>query len=121
MGQYDRAFVALQQAGDRGRSHEARRASVLARMGRRHEAKRLIEEVEAHAVESRPYEIAAAHAALGDTDKAFRLLFQLIDRDDPGPNFAAVDPPFDSLHADPRWPELVRQLSMPRAAHAVIR
>lgn len=121
MGQYDRAFVALHQAGDRGRSHEARRASVLARMGRRHEAKRLIEEVEAHAVESRPYEIAAAYAALGDTDKAFRLLFQLIDRGDPGPNFAAVDPPFDSLHADPRWPELVRRLSMPRAAHAVIR
>jgi TolB-like protein/Tfp pilus assembly protein PilF len=121
MGQYDRAFVALQQAGDRRRSHEARRASVLARMGRRHEAKRLIEEVEAHAVESHPYEIAAAHAALGDTDKAFRLLFQLIDRDDPGPNFAAVDPPFDSLHADPRWPELVRRLSLPRAARAVIR
>jgi TolB-like protein/Tfp pilus assembly protein PilF len=121
MGEYDRAFVALQQAGERGRSHQTRRASVLARMGRRNEAKRLIEEVEVHAGESGLYEIAAAYTALGNNGKAFRLLFDLIDRGDPGPNFAAVDPPFDSLHADPRWPELVRRLRMPRAAHAGVR
>ena len=121
MGQYDRALLALQQAGDKGLPHQARRASVLARMGRRDEAKRLVEDLEAHALESSPYEIAAVYVALGDNDKAFRLLSDMIDRGEPGPNFAAVDPPFDSLHSDPRWPELVRRLSLPRGAQTEVR
>ena len=121
MGHYDDALVALQRAGESGRSHQALRASILARMGRRHEAKRLIEDLAAYSPESRPYEVAAAYAALADNDSAFKFLFGRIDRHEPGPIFAAVDPPLDSLHSDPRWPELVRRLSTPRAAHAVIR
>jgi tetratricopeptide (TPR) repeat protein len=121
MGHYDEALVALQRAGESGRSHQALRASILARMGRRHEAKRLIEDLAAYSPESRPYKVAAAYAALADNDSAFKFLFGRIDRREPGPIFAAVDPPFDSLHSDPRWPELVRRLTSPRAAHAVIR
>lgn len=121
MGRYDHALLSLQQAGDKGRSHQAQRASVLARMGRRDEAMRLVEGLEVHSSKSR-YEIAAVYAALGDNDKAFALLFDMIDRGvTPGPNFAAVDPPFDSLHSDPRWPELVRRLSVPRGAQTTVR
>jgi TolB-like protein/tetratricopeptide (TPR) repeat protein len=121
MGHYDEALLALQRAGKSSRSHHALRAGILARMGRQHEAKRLIEDLETSSLDSRPYEVAAAYAALGDNDSAFRFLFGRIDRSEPGPIFAAVDPPFDSLHSDPRWPELVHQLSMPHAAQAVIR
>jgi tetratricopeptide (TPR) repeat protein len=121
MGHYDAALLALQRAGQGSRSHHALRARILARMGRHHEAKRLIEDLEAYSLESRPYEVAAAYAALGDNESAFEFLFGWIDRREPGPIFAAVDPPFDSLHSDPRWPELLRRLSMPRAVHAVMR
>jgi tetratricopeptide (TPR) repeat protein len=113
MGEYDRALLALHQAGDRGGSARANRARVLTRMGRRDEARRLLAEAETNGTEP-VHQIAAAYAALSDNDKAFAILFELIDRGEPGPNFVAVDPPFDTLHSDPRWPELVRRLSTQR-------
>jgi tetratricopeptide (TPR) repeat protein len=114
MGHYDRAVAALRLAGDKGRSYETQIARVLARMGRHHEAKALLKDIEADPSRFSRNAIAAVYAALGDNDKAFALLFDQIERGDPGADFVAVDPPFDSLHEDPRWNELVRRVNGPR-------
>jgi hypothetical protein len=56
--------------------------------------------------------------ALGDIDKAFKVLFEMADRGEPGPMFIGVDPPFVPLHSDPRWEDLLRRMSLPRKGTA---
>ena len=53
---------------------------------------------------------AATYAALGDNDEAFKLLFAMPRGE--GFNYVMVDPPFDSLHSDPRWRELLRHMNL---------
>lgn len=127
MGQYDNALLTLGRAdagisrnqGGRRSLHRARRARILALLGKRDEAKRLIGDLEADPTARVGSATAAAYAALGENDKAFELLFNEIDRG-PGPNFTAVDPTFDILHSDARWPELVRRLNIPRRTSTVV-
>ena len=64
----------------------------------------------------RPAVAASAYAALGDKNEAFRLLFAMQRGD--GFNYVKVDPPFDSLHSDPRWRELLRHMNLPIDAYA---
>jgi len=113
MGQYDRALSALQLASRTGRPDAMRRARLLARMGNTEEARRLLEQHRADSAEPHLSAVAAAYVALGDKDRAFEYLFELSARRDPGPNFVAVDPSFDTLRSDRRWEELVRRLNQP--------
>ena len=113
MGQYDRALSALQSASRTGRPNGIRRARLMARMGNKEEARRLLEQPWADTGEPHLFALAAAYVALGDKDSAFEYLFELSARRDPGPNFVAVDPSFDTLHSDRRWEELVRRLNQP--------
>lgn len=117
LGQYDLALAALQQAGGKGAPHMARLARVLARMGDHREAKRLLTLVEADPSRFAQSETAAVYVALGDRDKAFALLFDRLERGDPGPNFIAVDPPLAELHSDPRWAELLRRMNVANRTH----
>ena len=55
--------------------------------------------------------LAAAYAALGDRDEAFRLLFQSVEERD-GLNYVKTDPRLDSLHSDPRWQMLLRGMNL---------
>lgn len=110
LGEYDRAIELLRLAEAQGRrSQSARLARVLARRGNRDEARRLLERAELDPALPL-YDIAAAYVALHDYDRAFTVLSAWLDRNDPGPNFLAVDPPFDGLHTDRRWTELVRRV-----------
>ena len=59
---------------------------------------------------------AGAYAALGDKDEAFKLLFSMPRTE--GFNYVKVDPPFDSLHSDPRWRELLRHMNLPIDGYA---
>ena len=59
---------------------------------------------------------AGAYAALGDKDHAFKLLFAMPRGE--GFNYVRVDPPFDSLHSDPRWRELLRHMNLPIDGYA---
>jgi tetratricopeptide (TPR) repeat protein len=117
MGQYDRALTALGRAGEQDAPPIPRQARVFARMGNRTEATRLLRVAEADPSRFHQYEIASAYVALGDRDRAFTLLFDQLERGDPGPNFVAVDPPFDSLHTDPRWAELLRRMNVATTMH----
>jgi tetratricopeptide (TPR) repeat protein len=112
LGQYDRALAALQQAGS---PDVMGRARILARMGEADEARRLIAATEKDMGPGQPMQMAALYAALGDSDAAFQILFSADNRRTPGPNFVAVDPLFDGLRSDSRWPELIRRLSLPTA------
>jgi TolB-like protein/DNA-binding winged helix-turn-helix (wHTH) protein/Tfp pilus assembly protein PilF len=112
-GQYAEA-MALNEKADklRGRLSEVgpNTARIYARMGRRDEAKEIL----ARQQTSTPalFSSATAHAALGNKDEAFQLLFKLSDERD-SLNYVKTDPRLDSLHSDPRWQVLLRRMNLP--------
>jgi tetratricopeptide (TPR) repeat protein len=118
MGSYDDAIDSFKEA----QSHGARAlgisvgmAAVYARMGKRDEARRMLAELKAKtdAAGFSQAAVARVYAALGDTNEAFKVLFRLVES---GDNLAVTlksDPPFESLHSDPRWKELVRRMNFP--------
>jgi hypothetical protein len=84
-------------------------------MGRRDEAMRLLNDLQRT---TRPEDYpkiaaAAARAALDDKDEAFRLLFSAVEERSDLTSYIKEDPPFDSLHSDPRWKELLRRMNFP--------
>ena len=113
MGQYDHALAAYQKAAGEGRIYHARLARIYARMGRTADAKQTLRDLETTPGGVPPGYGAAAYAALGDRDRAFALLFAMVDRGGDEPLYLTVDPPFDILHADPRWHELLRRVAAP--------
>jgi tetratricopeptide (TPR) repeat protein len=115
MGRYDEALAYHAREYERGSNpfHLLSIARVQARMGRRAEARRTLERVDPS--ESRPVALAAAYAALGDNDEAFRWLGKAMDiRDGATLLFLKVDPPFASLRSDPRWGEVLDRMKLPQ-------
>jgi hypothetical protein len=60
--------------------------------------------------------LAFVHAALGNRDLAFELLQQALDERAANIPWLTVDPHYDSLRDDPRFPRLLQQLDMPSGA-----
>jgi hypothetical protein len=56
--------------------------------------------------------IAGVYATLGDRDEAFRVLEKALEERQVLVNIK-VDPPFENLHSDPRWPALLRRMNFP--------
>jgi eukaryotic-like serine/threonine-protein kinase len=112
-GMHREALVAFEQervfAGDTATTH-LKRASVLAAVGKREEAKGVLQEV----LERRPtqwvspYEIAIVYCWLGDHDNAFRWLAQAEREHAVGFTFVRVDPRLEGLRSDPRFRGLLR-------------
>jgi tetratricopeptide (TPR) repeat protein len=102
LASYAKQAALLGQSGDDGR-HVAR---VYARMGRTHEAKRIVARREGAWPE--------VYAARGDKDTAFSLLFKSVDKrqSDEWPLSIMADPQYDSLHDDPRWNELLARMNL---------
>jgi TolB-like protein/Tfp pilus assembly protein PilF len=121
MGRYMDAIASLEKTevlrsgsgSDRG--YSARLAHVYARMGRRDEALRLLKDLKRTTEPARFPKLfaAAAWAALGDKDEAFRLLFSAVEARGQALFTIKEDPPFNSLHADPRWQDLLRRMNFP--------
>jgi TolB-like protein/DNA-binding winged helix-turn-helix (wHTH) protein/Tfp pilus assembly protein PilF len=114
MGKYAEALatqekanaLAVRRAGDTYRI-----ARIYARMGQRDEAQQILE-----ALRNRPAGLAQAasvYAALGEGDQAFRLLFRHAEERSSQAGYINVDPSFNSLHSDPRWPVLLRRMNLP--------
>jgi len=59
------------------------------------------------------YYVAAIHASLGETDKAFQSLEKAFDDRSTWLSRIKVDPLFDSLHSDPRFTSLVKRIGLP--------
>ncbi len=119
MGRYDEAIANLTKANLHGGDSIATSgaiATVYARMGKQQQARRMLEAMKASsdpAIFSN-ITVAAAYTALGDQDEAFKVLFRLVDD---GTTFAITikaDPPFESLHSDPRWKDLLGRMNFPQ-------
>jgi TolB-like protein/Tfp pilus assembly protein PilF len=123
-GRYTEAISSLEKSealrsGGGSRGYRARLARVYARMGRRDEAQRLLKDLQRTTQPAGFPKIAAAGAwaALDDKDEAFRLLFSVVGERSDLINFIKEDPPFDNLHSDPRWKELLRRMNFPEEQH----
>ena len=108
MGKYDEALAVYEKGralGNPSRNDSGDIARVYAHMGRVNESKQMHK--------SLGEDSADVYAALGDKDAAFQLLFKSVDERIKWPIFIKADPRFDSLHADPRWKELLGRMNLP--------
>jgi TolB-like protein/Tfp pilus assembly protein PilF len=128
MRHYDEALAYHEREYERTANlrHLARIARLQARMGKRDQARRTLEQLDAsddgdtgEVIQARvvaggmTVERAAVHAATGDADEAFRLLMQAIDaRDYARLLFIKFDPPFASLRSDPRWKDVLERMNL---------
>ncbi|HJQ22627.1 MAG TPA: tetratricopeptide repeat protein [Blastocatellia bacterium] len=88
------------------------RAYALA--GRRQEALGVLGELLTRSADRyvSPYDIALVYSGLGDTAQAIEWLYRAYDERAQWMIFLAVDPRFESLHADQRFRELVARLGL---------
>jgi eukaryotic-like serine/threonine-protein kinase len=112
-GRHSEALAAYEQersfAGDTPTTR-AKRAHVLAALGKHDEARAILETILAqrHDHWVTAYEIAIIYSLLGDRDSAFRWL-TLAEREHAvGFTFVRVDPHLENLRGDPRFDELLR-------------
>jgi tetratricopeptide (TPR) repeat protein len=110
MGRYADALATYDKArqlrGNRPdyKTFRAIQAIVYARMGKRREAERLL----AGLGDDGP---AAAYAALGNKDEAFKLLFERVRKRGPHLYSIRSDPQLYSLRSDPRWRQLLQLMN----------
>lgn len=90
-------------------THALRLAVVYARMGNRQAALNTL----ATTANRSTWDLARLYTALGEQDKAFRILNESIDRHDVLLTNLKEDPSFDELHLDPRWKLILRRLNFP--------
>ncbi len=113
-GMHNEALAAFEQersfAGDTPTTH-AKRAHVLAAIGKREEAQTILNEIISKRNQNwvTAYEIAIIYTWLGDFDNAFRWLAQAEREHAVGFTFVRVDPHLAKLRSDPRFADLIRE------------
>jgi eukaryotic-like serine/threonine-protein kinase len=113
-GMHNEALAAFEQersfAGDTPTTH-AKRAHVLAAIGKHEEAQEILDEIIAKRNQNwvTAYEIAIIYSWLGDFDNAFRWLVQAEREHAVGFTFVRVDPHLSKLRSDPRFADLMRE------------
>ncbi|HET9479784.1 MAG TPA: tetratricopeptide repeat protein, partial [Pyrinomonadaceae bacterium] len=113
-GMHSEALAAFEQersfAGDTPTTH-AKRAHVLAAIGKRDEAQTILEEIIAKRNQNwvTAYEIAIIYTLLDDFDSAFRWLAQAEREHAVGFTFVRVDPHLTKLRSDPRFNDFLRE------------
>ncbi len=118
MGRDDEAianFKKYQSHGGRAVDVSVGIAGVYARMGKRNEARRMLAELKAQTSPASFLDVpvARAYAAIGDKDEAFKVLFRQVEERNNVATYVKADPPFESLHSDRRWKELLRRMNFP--------
>jgi serine/threonine-protein kinase len=95
--------------------HRSLEAVTLARLDRKAESERILNELldESGTKYVSNYSIASIMAALGRNDEALDRLEKAHSNHDLLMVFLAVDPRWDTLRSDPRFAELVRRLKLP--------
>jgi TolB-like protein/Flp pilus assembly protein TadD/tRNA A-37 threonylcarbamoyl transferase component Bud32 len=113
-GMHNEALAAFEQersfAGDTPTTH-AKRAHVLAAIGKHEEAQAILNEIISKRNQNwvTAYEIAIIYTWLGDFDNAFRWLAQAEREHAVGFTFVRVDPHLARLRSDPRFRDLLRE------------
>ena len=108
---------ALRMFNEPDAPHDLRNRAEVARVyvqaGRTAEARALLAGLEADPqAASQPDALAFVYAALGDHDKAFELIDKAIEQRLPNALWLKVDPRFDQLRQDPRFPGLLRRIGL---------
>jgi tetratricopeptide (TPR) repeat protein len=107
-GMHHEALAAFEQervfAGETPTTN-AKRAHVLGSVGRREEARDLLEQIVARRAEQwvSAYEIAIIYCLIGDFDNAFDWLTKAEREHAVGYTFVRVDPRLEALRSDPRF------------------
>ncbi len=113
-GMHGETLAAFEQersfAGDTPTTH-AKRAHVLAAIGKHEEAKAILDDLISKRNQDwvTAYEIAIIYTLLGDFDNAFRWLKQAEREHAVGFTFVRVDPHLARLRTDPRFADLMRE------------
>jgi TolB-like protein/DNA-binding winged helix-turn-helix (wHTH) protein/Tfp pilus assembly protein PilF len=89
---------------------------VLARAGRQHEARAMLETIRRTSKprDPAPIRIALVHIGLGETDQAFEWLEKAFEARDWQMALLNVEPAFDDLRSDRRFAALVERVGLPR-------
>jgi adenylate cyclase len=106
LGRYGQAIAAYEKTGElvpKFAESRAAIARVYALQGRKRQARKLLATVRIDRTT-----LAEVYAALGERDKAIRLLQEA--SENPEGLILPNDPAYDSLHSDPRWPALMHRL-----------
>jgi TolB-like protein/DNA-binding winged helix-turn-helix (wHTH) protein/Flp pilus assembly protein TadD len=114
MGRHDEAITELRAALKSSTMYEhtaTELAYALAVAGKREEARKVLDGV--RNVPWRTFGVALVHTGLGENDEAFRSLQRAIELRAPFVILLKVDPRFDSLRQDPRFPNLLRRMNLP--------
>jgi eukaryotic-like serine/threonine-protein kinase len=116
-GRDDLAMQLLQhgmQLGGRSQLFVGAEGYTNARLGRRAEALRDIDELKARASNAYtvPLLVARIHAALGEKEKALELLQKVYDDRSESVVWLKVDPTFDTLRGDPRFQALLKKAGL---------
>jgi eukaryotic-like serine/threonine-protein kinase len=116
VGRYDEAIASFKKAQSHDGSGDisAEIAWVYARLGKQKEARRILAELKSRTDSSSFSDApaAGAYAALGENDEAFRVLFRMVEERSNVATFIKADPPFESLHSDRRWRELLTRMNL---------
>jgi TolB-like protein len=103
--------------GDRCRNQEGYpaclKALALHDLGRRGEARAVLDRVEAKWGKDGAYQVAEIHAWMGDADGAFAWLERARIQRDTGMFWLKTDPLLKRIRGDPRWAELLRRAELP--------
>jgi TolB-like protein/DNA-binding winged helix-turn-helix (wHTH) protein len=118
-GMPDRAVAELERArGLMGRRPDVLTpyAYALARAGRQHEARTMLDGLRelSNPRPPAPIRVALVHIALGETDRAFEWLEKAIEARDWQMALLNVEPAFDPLRSDQGFAALVERVGLPR-------
>ena len=80
--------------------------------GKRDEARKILARIEARERYASPALLAAAHAALGDRDRAMVLLEEAYIKRDPLLRFIGTGYEYDPLRQDPRFTNLLNRIGL---------
>ena len=102
------------QLGGRSQLFVGAEGYTNARLGRRAEALRDVEELKARASNAYtvPLLVARIHAALGEKEKALELLQKVYDDRSESVVWLKVDPTFDNLRGDARFQALMKKAGL---------
>ena len=117
-GMPDRAVAEVQKARDLGGARPdilAFHAYILARVGRRSEALKALEDLR-HLPQPRqasPFMVALVYVGLEDTDRAFEWFEKAIEARSWESPLLKASPVFDGIRSDPRFPALLKRIGLP--------
>jgi tetratricopeptide (TPR) repeat protein len=114
-GRYQEAIAEWDKATVNNTGFRGHLAQSYVKAGRVAEARRILAGLESLARSEKigAYEAAFLHAALGETDEAFRWLDTAFEQRDAGLLYLKTDHLLDPLRSDPRFTQLLRRVGLP--------